>query len=327
MSIAALTNLPVRDACEAWLESRRFHIAPRTFYDYQHYIKTFSPDFTGLLITDVDGDTLRAYQQKRRKQVGPGLINKELGVIIQVRKRIQKPITDYQPLQMPKDYETPGRALSASEEEIWAATCRAAADHKSWATAALVSLLSLRTGCGPGEILSLKLQDIAVDGPEPMIEVPRRGAKRVRRERAVGLLGEGLWAARKLIKLANQRGSVEPGHFLIPARNRDNSWDPTRPAKGFRESFEKLKDAARIKFRFYDHRHTAVSKGLRNPKASVQMNVDHFGWISPKMIQKYYHGNSDNRRVMAAALDAQEQQKKPVQKDRRTSQKAMKTHA
>lgn len=319
--------MSVRDACESWLESRRFHVAPRTFYDYQHYIKTFSPFFSGLLITDIDGDTLRKYQHDRRQKVGPGLVNKELGVIIQTRKRIQRPIVDYQPLQLPKDYETPGRALEASEEEIWARTCRAAAEHKTWGTAALCSLLSLRTGLGPGEILSLKLKDVTLSGPEPMLEIPRRGAKRVRRERAVGLVGEALWCAEKLVKLAGARGALEPDHFLIPRRNRDNSYDPTQPAKGFRESFEKLRDIAGIKFRFYDHRHTAVSKGLRNPKVTLPMAKDHFGWISTKMIEKYYHGNSENRRVMAAALDAQEQFKKPVQKASRTSPKAMKAQA
>jgi hypothetical protein len=50
MSIAALGQMSVADACENWLESRKYHLAPRTFEGYSHHIKTFSPFFSGLLI-------------------------------------------------------------------------------------------------------------------------------------------------------------------------------------------------------------------------------------------------------------------------------------
>lgn len=323
MSISSLSAMSVSDACQAWLESRRFHIAPRTFVDYTNYIRTFKTFFKDLLITDLDGDNLRAYQHWRMQSAGPETVNKELCPLLATRKRIQRPISDYQRLKQSKDYESPGRALSPSEESIWATTCRAAADHKGWGTAALCALLSLRTGMGPGEILNLKLRDVTIDGPEPMVEIPRRGAKRVRRERPVDLVGEALWAAEKLVKLAESRGSVLPDHFLVPKRNRDNSYDPTKHANSFRESFEKLKDIAGLKFRFYDHRHSAISKALRNPKVSPQMAREQFGHVDNKMFQRYYHGNSENRRVMAAALDAQAAEKRPVQKERRGRGKYM----
>src|SRR6185437_3570224 len=145
MSIAALSQAPFREACLDWLESRKYHIAPRTYCDYSNYIKTLSAHFGAVRLPDINGDMLRAYQHERMKRAGPGTINKELGIIIQICKRINRPVEDYQPLQMPKDYESPGRALTPSEEAVWERVCRAAAGHHSWDVAALCSLLSMKT--------------------------------------------------------------------------------------------------------------------------------------------------------------------------------------
>src|SRR5690348_3944983 len=111
MSIAALQSMPFADACDNWLESRRYHIAPRTYQDYSNYIKILSKYFESVRLPEIDGDMVRAYQHDRMKRAGPTTINKELGIIIQIRKRINRPLEDYQALQVPKDYETPGRAL------------------------------------------------------------------------------------------------------------------------------------------------------------------------------------------------------------------------
>ncbi len=310
MSIAALTQLPFVDACENWLESRRYHISPRTFQDYGHYIGTLEPYFKHLKLPDITGDDLRMYQHDRRKKAGPGLINKELGIIIQARKRINHPIEDYQPMQMPKDYESPGRALNPSEEAALERACKTFAKHETWDVAALCLLLAMRTGMTRCEILSLKLKDINLGGDPSELTIPRRGAKRVSRERTLALLGDAEWAVMRLIERCREKcGGGLPDHFLVPAMNRDHSYDPTRPATTYREGVSHLLEVAGIKCRPNDMRHHAMSKALRNPKVTIPMAREQFGHVDGKMQRRYYHGNLENLIAVARALD----EKRPVQ--------------
>lgn len=301
-------------ACENWLESRKYHLAPRTYIDYAHYIKTLTPFFATLRISDIDGDMLRAYQHERMRRAGPGLINKELGIIIQIRKRINQPIEDYQPLQMPKDYESPGRALTPSEEAVWERVCISAADHPTWDVAALCSLLSIKTGMGPGEILSLKIKDVYLGGADPHIMVPRLGAKRVRRERMICLIDEALWATEKLVTRARVKcGSFMPDHFLVPYMLKNHKFDPYKPARGYRAGMDHLQSLCETQFRRYDLRHHAISKALSSPKVSLAAAELHFGHISARMKKRYYHGNIETLKVVAAAIAAKEETRKPVQ--------------
>lgn len=305
----ALTQLPFSAACESWLESRRYHISPRTFLDYHNYIKTLSAFFREMLIPEIDGDQLRMYQRARRQKAGPGLINKELGLILQIRKRIGKPIEDYQPMQMPKDYESPGRALTPSEEVALERTCKTFAKHETWDVAALCLLLAMRTGMTRCEILSLKLKDITIGEPS-VLQIPRRGAKRVSRERPIVLIGDSEFAVIKLIERCKAKcGGFLPDHFLVPSMNRDHSYGPERPARNYRGGVEHILAVAEITCRPNDMRHHAMSKALSNPLVSMPMARQQFGHVDNKMQGRYYHGSLENLIVTARALN----EKKPVQ--------------
>ena len=230
------------------------------------------------------------------------MVNKECGVLCMVRKRIGQPLTDYQPLPLPKDYETPGRALTDAEEAKLERVFKAAADHPLWKTAALLSLLSMKCGAGPGELLSLSLKDVGLEPPH--ITIPRRGAKRISRERHLELNGTAAWALERLIRRAiDECKCTLPEHYLVPRRNPDHTYDPTQPAQGYRAGLRELLAIADVKVRRYDFRHHAVSRALSNPSVSMEAARVYFGWMSPKMVQRYYHVNQAAMRVVAAALD------------------------
>lgn len=304
MRTATLTQLGFFEAATAWLETRRGHISPRTFIDYGYYIKFLSGFFQEMKILEITGDQVRAYQRARRATAGPGLINKECGIIIQMRKRVGIPLVDYQPLQMPKDYDSPGKVLSESEEETMEKVCKIISEHPQWKVAALASLLSMKSGLGPGELLSLRLKDIAFE-PEVCITVPRRGAKRVRRERTIAIGETATWALEQLVTRSMQEcGATEGDHFLFPFHNYNHTYDPTRPAKGYRTGIKRVRELTGIYFRPYDLRHHAASRALSNPAVSLQAAVRHFGWIGPKMIGRYYHESLKESRIIADALEA-----------------------
>jgi integrase len=315
------------EAAKAWLLTRRDHIAPRTYLDYGRHIETVSRCFRNVRLDEITGNMLRDYQRRRRQTAGPAMINKELGVVCMIRDRIGLPLTDYQRMPMPKDYESPGRALTDSEEAKLERVFKAAADHPLWKTAALLSLLSMKCGAGPGEMLSLSLKDVGLDPPH--ISIPRRGAKRISRERYLELNGTAAWALERLMRRAiDECKCTLPEHYLVPRRNRDHSYDPTRAAKDYRSGLQELLAIAEVKVRRYDFRHHAVSVALSNPNVPLEAARAYFGWMSPKMIGRYYHVNQAAMRVVAAALEgkAPEPAKQPKPR-RKAAVVEIQTHA
>ena len=303
MRISALTQAGFSEAATVWLETRRGYISPRTFIDYGYYIKQLSIFFQEMKLLEINGDLVRAYQRARRETAGPGLINKECGVIIQMRKRVGIPLVDYQPLQMPKDYDSPGKVFSESEEETVEKICKIIADHPNWKVAALACILSMKTGLGPGELLSLRLKDIAFE-PEVCITVPRRGAKRIRRERTIAIGETASWALEQLVTRAmHECGATDGEHFLFPFHNNNHTYDPSKPGRGYRAGMKRVVELTGIKFRRYDLRHHAASRALANPTVSLQAAIRHFGWIGPKMIGRYYHESLKESRIIADALE------------------------
>jgi integrase len=333
LNTADLAVLPLDAALKTWLWSKKHHLAPRTFEDYEDYIRHAMKGlreiyaerklegFDQLKLTDIDGNLARAYQALRKSQgVSPGRINQEFSPIIQARKRMFKPLTDYQRLPLPKDWEGVGRALEADEDLPFETICVACADDRKAGVAACCSLIQKFTGCGPGELLSLKLKDVVLDPIECFFIVPKRGAKRARRERKIILIGRAEWAMRKLVARARTVGSVSPEHFLVPRHLNHNHYDPTRPAKGYREGFNFLvsclvnhlegekgkefepEEAKSHRFRRYDLRHHAISVGLSDPRVSLAAARLQFGHITERMITRYYHGNNTVLNVVAEAL-------------------------
>jgi integrase len=309
MRTAALTQLDFRSAAEAWLETRRHHLSPRTFLDYTNYIKTLAAFFGEMRLPEIDGDQIRAYQRSRRTRCGAGIINKECGVLIMMRQRIGMPIADYQRLKEPKDWESPGRRLTADEEERLEKECRAAANVPKWAVAGLTTLLSMKSGVGPGEMRHLRLKDCTLDPPQ--IIIPPKGAKNQRRQRIVPLNDAAAWALERLLDRAiDSCGSGQPDHYLIPFQNRDKTFDPCRPCSedGWRTALNQLLGFAGIECRPYDFRHHAVSLAISNPQVTREGAKDYFGWIPDRMFRRYGHQELAALKVVAAAMD-----KKPVQ--------------
>ena len=307
MRTGTLTQLPFAEAALAWLESRRFHLAPMTFVGYSYYIKEMHRFFGDVHIQDITGDMVRMYQAHRRQSAGADLINKELGVLTQIRERMGIPLLDYQRLPKSKDWEPVGRALESDEEERVLEACKDHIDHKSWDMAALCTLLSLYSGMGPGEILSLKLKHCSLEPPR--VIVPRAGAKRIKRERPVMLGETGAWVLKKAIERAAYKcGCTNADDYLFPFQNKNKTFDPKKSARGYRGGFRAILKIAGVKMRRYDGRHTVASKILRSPSISRDDAIAHLGWINPRMIPIYFHANVEGLQNVANAIE-----KKPVQ--------------
>ena len=309
MRTANLIHLSFFAAAEAWLETRRYHLAPVTLENYAYYIKEMYRFFGDVHVQDITGDMVRMYQSHRRKVAGADLINKELGVLTQIRQRMGMPLHDYQRLPKDKNWEPSGRALDADEEQRVRKACKDNIEHPKWDMAAICTLLSLCSGMGPGEMLSLKLKHCSLDPAKVVIS--RSGAKRIKRERVV-MLGElGAWALRKGVeRAANKCGCLTGDHYLFCFQNKNKTFDPSKPAKGYRGGMKGILLVAGVKMRRYDCRHTAGINAFADPTIAKQDILEHFGWSSDKMIPVYYHPRVSGLKNVAMAIE-----RKPVQND------------
>lgn len=300
----ALTQLPFKSACEAWLESRRPYISPKTFHEYQLNVKTLSAFFGELRLTEVDGDLVRAYQRMRLQKCGPFSINHECGVLCQMRKRIGFPLEDYQPLPLPKELR--GRVLNEEQRER---LLRMAKSNPNWYAAYLFAAISVNTSAGPKETYTLRFKD--VDLERATIRIQPDGAKNEHRVRTIPLNQEALEAVNRAMARARELGSTEPEHYLFPCRaNKGAIYDPLRHQVTFKTAWLKLRTAAQLPgFRMYDLRHHAITSMLENPDISEETIEDIAGHVSRKMKKRYSHIRMEFKR---AAVDAM--LRKPIKK-------------
>jgi integrase len=305
-----LTQLPFAKACEAWLESRRSYISAKTYYEYSLNIKTLKAFFGELRLPEIDGDLVRAYQRMRQQKCGAFAINHECNLLCQIRKRIGMPLTDYQPLPLPK--EVRGRALS---EEERLRLFRIAASNPQWQAVYLAGLISINTSAGPKETMTLRMKDI--DLVRGTIRIQPNGAKNVYRIRTIPLNKEARRAVEAAMERAKQFGSTEPNHYLFPFRvGKGDTYDPERHQTTFKTAWLALRDKAQLHgLRMYDLRHHAITSLLENPDISEETVEDIAGHVSRRMKKRYSHIRMEYKR---AAVDAILSVKKPVQSERRT---------
>ena len=64
--------------------------------DYGRHIEAISRCLRHVRLDEITRDMLRDYQRRRRQTAGPGMINKECGIVCMIRDRIGLALTDYQ---------------------------------------------------------------------------------------------------------------------------------------------------------------------------------------------------------------------------------------
>src|SRR5262245_45790057 len=113
-----LAKMPLREAGDRWLQTRKPFLDVRTIRDYGIYISTLAKFFGNVpLETLANPDLFRAFQLERSKTCAAYTVNKELNVLQQLLKRIRRwdDVKDYyEPVPLPR--ESPGRALTPEEE-------------------------------------------------------------------------------------------------------------------------------------------------------------------------------------------------------------------
>jgi len=81
--------------------------------------------------------------------------------------------------------------------------------NEGWFVALCATVLAYATGCRSGEIKTLQLRDLMLDGERPYIHL-RPETTKSRRDREPALNELGLWAVNHLLKRAQLLGAHRP---------------------------------------------------------------------------------------------------------------------
>ena len=284
---AELAQLPFPQAAKAWLETRRAYISAKTFHEYEINIKMLSTFFGEMRLPEIDGDQVRAYQRMHQAQCGPFGINHECGLLCQIRKRINIPLKDYQPLPLPKRKR--GRALAPEEKDR---LFKLSATNPNWEAAFLFATISVNTSAGPKETATLRLKDIDLE--RRLLTVQLEGAKNEHRIRPIPLNEEAFKAVTLAISRARRLGAVSPDHYLFPFRIHRSLFDPTRHQTTFKGAW--LRMVATV-------RHHAITVLLEDPHVSEETVESIAGHISREIKKRYSHVRMDARRKAVSGLD------------------------
>ncbi|MGH9501646.1 MAG: tyrosine-type recombinase/integrase [Terriglobales bacterium] len=298
MPTADLRALPFFSAATAWLESRRSYISASTHRDYTIYIRTLAKYFSDFYLNEISADQIRTFQHVRMAEVQWSSINKETSVLQQMLKRIghwPAIAHDFQPLPPPKNADEIGRCITDEEETRF---FRIALDRPAWCVAAWASLLSVNTTAGPGEMLHLRIADLDLDNKKTIRISPEGAKNRTVRVRNIPLNDSALWAARMFLARARHECQcLAPEHYLIPFHETARIYNPHRPQASYYKAFNAILARAKLKFRPYDFRHTAITRLLEDPDVPLEVARAISGHIiSDRMIRRYFHGRLSAQR-------------------------------
>jgi len=308
-------RLPLAQAAEEYLASRRLELAASSLVKETDLAARLKDYFTDTRLSGIKPESVLAYREWRAKNdVGPALINMEVGCLRRILKRAKLwhlVGADIKPLKEP---ETIGRALTFEERTRLLKT---ASQKPEWETAYAAAVIAVSTTARGCELRALQWRN--VDFINRALEFAKSKAEAG--ARVVPLIEEACEALLRLRRRAEVFGPVEPSHFVFAAfrpkfrfKNRAGArggtpdgvalsgFDPTRPVGSWRTAWRTLTKKAGLKgLRFHDLRHTAIS-ALGEAGTPDRVIMDIAGHVSMRMLKRYSHIQLEAKRRAIQAL-------------------------
>lgn len=310
-------------AADAWLETKKAHLAPRSVTIETLNLKHLKPFFGGMLICDIRGENVSAYQSARlRESAAPKTINLEVGTLRAILRKHRLWANIQPDVTMLRTRDDVGRALSGDEEKVLLRECRNSRSRSLYVAVEL----ALGTCMRYSEIRLLRWNQIDFG----------RNELRVGKSKTEN--GEG-----RVIPLSQRVRTVlefwaerfphrKPNEFVFPfercgGKGKDDVFgfsgsvaydtDPSNPVGDWKEGWEAAKKRAGVTCRFHDLRHTGCTRML---EAGVPFSVvsEIMGWSAStavRMAKRYGHIGQSARRdavnklASASVFDAEGAQK------------------
>ncbi len=100
-------------------------------------------------------------------------------------------------------------------------------------------------------------------------------------------------------------GEMRPEWYLFPA-GKPRPSDPTRPVTTLKTAWNTVREKAKVKGRWHDHRHTLITD-LAESGAGDQTIMDIAGHVSKNMLKHYSHIRMQAKREALESLVTQPQ--------------------
>jgi integrase len=95
-------------------------------------------------------------------------------------------------------------------------------------------------------------------------------------------------------------GPASPESYVFPF-GKNRQWDPSKPISTFKTVWENIRDKAKVKARFHDLRHTAITN-LCESGASEETIRAIAGHVSHQMLQHYAHIRTEAKRTALESI-------------------------
>jgi len=299
-------------AAKQWLDSKTA-LTPLGRAYYNQYIGKLKRHFGNRLISDIAADDIADLQRTRMAEGLSGRqINCEVAALRCVLRHFGLWAGISHRVKMLKERTDTGRALSIGDERK---LLDAIAQSPSAALYPFL-ILSLDTGLRPAETRALRRRDLNLEWRGEVIASGELIVGRSKTEagdgrcipltqRACGALS--LWLSR--FPDAGPDAFVFPFHHVGLAGNgrKPHLWgiDLNRPMStySYKTAFNTARATAKVDCRFYDARHSFITRLAENPTISEETIRQLAGHVSPRMLARYAHIRAQARRDAIATLE------------------------
>lgn len=307
-------------AADRWLESKT-KLTPRGKSYYSYYVSRLKRRFANSLVSDITAADIAALQRKRQGESPFGRGEKKLsGRHINCEIATLRAILRYHGLwaliaphvkMLPERTDT-GLALSAVEE----AELLEAIGHSPSPSLYPFFVLSLDAGLRPSETRALRRRDLNLVWQDGVISegeiVVGQSKTEAGRGRVVPLTKRAcaalsLWLSR--FPDAGSDAYAFPSHHVGFAGDKRiaHLWgvDLSRPMStySYKTAWNTARDTAKVACRFYDARHSFITRLAENPAVSEETIRQLAGHVNPRMLSRYAHVRAQARRDAIATLE------------------------
>jgi len=307
----------LKSAADAWLDSKTA-LTPLGRAYYSIYAAKLKREIGARLISDIGLDEIAALQRKR---LGQGLsarsVNCEIATLRQILKRFGLWAQFSGQVKFLRESTDAGKALSREEE----ARLLDAIGRSPSPSLLPFFVLSLDGGLRPSETRGLRHRDLRLTWRDGVIAegevIVGQSKTEAGSGRAVPLTRRAaaaltLWLAR--FPQAKPDSYVFPFHHIgisteKNSKNKRIPWlwgvnlDKPMSRASYKRSFDTAQEKAGVKCRFYDARHSFVTRLAENPAVSVETIRQLAGHVSEKMLSRYAHIRVQARRTAIATLE------------------------
>jgi integrase len=289
--------IPFSVASRKWIETNSAHWRPRTLELHELALKHLAPVFGRMLLTDIRADDVALYQLARqREKAAPRTINIEVTTLrsVMIKNRLWGNIGP--DVRMLKEPESIGRSLAPGEQDDLLAQCRFSRNRALYA----ITEVALNTGLRSDEIRQLRWSQVDLE----KLTLQVRHSKTSHGENRVVPLNSRLVHVLQL--WTDRFPRRKPQHYVFPfalsaAGGRADAFgfttplqydtDPMRPIGSWKKSWASACKHAKIKLRFHDLRHTAVTR-LLEIGIDLERVARILGWspgTTTEMARRYGH--------------------------------------